>query len=60
MNDTNTTNTPGCHFGELPQDPEIVADIERMNARGWDTTTTATYEAMRTAGIEPDVWRLAA
>lgn len=60
MNDTNNTNTPGRHIGELPQDPDVQLEIRRMNARGWDTTTNAGYAQMLAAGLEPDVWRLAA
>jgi hypothetical protein len=53
----NTPATPGQHLGALPEDADTLAEIQRMNARGWDTTTSTVYEAMLAAGIEPDALR---
>ncbi|MDH4466157.1 MAG: hypothetical protein QE290_19185 [Acidovorax sp.] len=55
----NQTPTPGHHFGLMPENTDLQLEIQRMNARGWNTATSVTYRAMRDHGIGPDDLELA-
>ncbi len=51
---TSPSLTPGQHFGPAPIDPALRSELDRVHALGWDTTSTATYEAMQLADVGPD------
>lgn len=53
-NMTNPIPTPGHHIGRLPSDPETMAGIQAMHARGHHTILAGTWEALQATGIEPD------
>lgn len=56
---TKPTHPPARHFGPLPADDDLRAEIRAANAVGWRTVTSSTWAALEALGIGPDDLELA-